>query len=251
MSSSWSWNLFRISGIPLSVHYSFLLLLVYIGYQGWTAQTWTGLVWSVLTVCAFFGCVVLHELGHSFAARRYGVGVRRILLMPIGGMAEFDSLPRQPSKELVITFAGPAVNFVVAALLWWPINQLPQQIYFYSAQGLLYQLFWANIIMGLFNLVPVFPMDGGRIFRALLATKFTYLKATHWASLVGKVLAVIGAAVMFFWLESWLGALLFGFIFIAGDAEYKAVKRREVEDAHWREMLARLHRERQELPPLL
>ncbi len=216
------------------------------------AQAVTGLIWSVLTVCAFFACVVLHELGHSFAARRYGVGVRRILLMPIGGMAEFDSLPREPSKELVITIAGPAVNFVLAALLWWPVNQLPQHIMFYSAQGLLYQLLWANLVMGVFNLVPVFPMDGGRIFRALLATKFTYLKATHWASLVGKLLSVVGGCVMFFWLESWFGALLFAFIFMAGDAEYKSVKRREVEDAHWREMLARMHRERQrEEPPLL
>jgi len=249
--SSWSWHLFKIRGIPLSVHYSFLLLLAYIGYEGWTAQTWAGLIWSVLTVCAFFGCVVLHELGHSFAALRYGVGVRRILLMPIGGMAEFDSLPREPSKELVITFAGPAVNFMVAALLWWPVNQLPQHILFYSAEGLLYQLFWANIMMGVFNLVPVFPMDGGRIFRALLATKFTYLKATHWASMVGKVLSVIGGCVMFFRLDHWLGAVLFAFIFMAGDAEYKAVKRRELEDAHWREMLARMHRERQELPPVL
>ena len=250
--SSWSWHLFKISGIPLSVHYSFLLLLAYIGYQGWMAQGVTGLIWSVLTVCAFFACVVIHELGHSFAARRYGVGVRRILLMPIGGMAEFDSLPREPSKELVITIAGPAVNFVLAALLWWPVNQLPQNIMFYSAQGLLFQLLWANLVMGVFNLVPVFPMDGGRIFRALLATKFTYLKATQWASLVGKVLSVGGACVMYFWLDSWLGALLFGFIFMAGDAEYKAVKRREFEDAHWREMLARMHRERQsEEPPIL
>ena len=145
--SSWSWHLFKISGIPLSVHYSFLLLLAYIGYQGWMAQGVTGLIWSVLTVCAFFACVVLHELGHSFAARRYGVGVQRILLMPIGGMAEFDSLPREPSKELVITIAGPAVNFVLAALLWWPVNQLPQNIMFYSAQGLLFQLLWSWVCL--------------------------------------------------------------------------------------------------------
>jgi len=105
--------------------------------------------------------------------------------------------------------------------------------------------------MGLFNLVPVFPMDGGRIFRALLATRLTYLKATRWAAQVGKVLSIVGMLVMFFWLEHWLGALLFLFIFMAGDAEYRAVLRREREDAHWREMLARLHRERQQEPPLL
>lgn len=249
--SDWSLRLFRISGIQLAVHYSFFLLLAYIAYQGWQEQTMTGLVWSVLTVIAFFACVVMHELGHSFAARRYGVGVRRILLMPIGGMAEFDSIPREPSKELVITLAGPAVNFVIAALLWWPINHLPSKIFFYSFYGLLYQLFWANLVMGLFNLVPVFPMDGGRIFRALLAIKLPYLRATRWAANVGKVLAVAGIGVMLFWLDNWLGAALFLFILMAGEAEYRAVKRRDAEDAHWRHMMERLYQERQESPPLL
>lgn len=211
----------------------------------------TGLIWNLIMIVAFFACVVMHELGHSFAARHYGVNIRRILLMPIGGMAEFDSIPKEPRKEFVITLAGPVVNFAIAGLLWWPINQLPNQILYYSFQGLLYQLFWANLVMGLFNLVPVFPMDGGRIFRALLATKLTYLRATFWAANVGKVLAIAGILIMGFWLKSPLGALLFVFILMAGAAEYRAVKRREFEDAHWREMLERLYRERRPEPPIL
>jgi Zn-dependent protease len=233
------------------VHFSFFLLLAYYAYDGWQAQLMTGLIWSLITIIAFFTCVVLHELGHSFTAMHYGVGVRRILLMPIGGMAEFDAIPREPRKELLITLAGPAVNFVIAAILWWPLQQLRGPILLYSAGGLLYQLFWANVVMGLFNLVPVFPMDGGRIFRAVLATRLTYLKATRWAATVGKVLSVAGILVMIFWLHSFLGALLFGFIFMAGETEYRAVQRREIEDAHWRTMLERLYGRPREEPPVI
>ncbi|MCP5531033.1 MAG: site-2 protease family protein [Opitutaceae bacterium] len=238
---SWSIKLFRIAGIRLEVHATFFLLLAYVGWEGWTEAGGTGLFWRVLTISAFFVCVVLHELGHSFTARGYGVGISRILLMPIGGMAEFDSLPRAPRKELLITLAGPAVNFVLAALLWWPVAHMPDTIYFYSFNGLIYQLLIANLVMGVFNLVPVFPMDGGRILRALLATRYPYLKATKIAATVGKVFAVIGILVMLFWLDSVLGALLFTFILFAGEAEYRAVKRREAEDAHWRQMLERFY----------
>ncbi len=238
---SWSIKLFRIRGIRLEVHATFFLLLAYVGWEGWTYARADGLIWSLLTVAAFFACVVLHELGHSFTGRRYGVNVSRILLMPIGGMAEFDSLPREPRKELLITLAGPAVNFVIAGLLWWPVTRLPEVIYFYTAEGLLYQLFAANLVMGLFNLVPVFPMDGGRILRAGLATRMPYLEATRRAALVGKILSVVGIVVMLLWLESVLGALLFTFILMAGESEYRAVQRRERHDTEWREMLARYY----------
>lgn len=105
--------------------------------------------------------------------------------------------------------------------------------------------------MGLFNLAPVFPMDGGRVLRALLAIKLSYLQATRWAANVGKVLAVAGIGVMLFWLDNWLGAALFLFILMAGEAEYRAVKRRDAEDAHWRDTMERLYQERQQPPPLL
>lgn len=244
-------NLFRIRGIRLAVHGSFFLLVAYYGYEGWMEWALPGLVWSVITILAFFACVVLHELGHSFTAMHYGIGVRRILLMPIGGMAEFDSIPREPRKELLITLAGPSVNFAIAALLWLPVQRLGEPVLLYSASGLLLQLFYANLLMGMFNLVPVFPMDGGRIFRALLATRLPYLKATRWAANVGKVLAVVGIVLMIFWWHNYLGALLFAFILFAGDMEYRAVRRREMEDAHWREMLARLYGRPQTEPPVI
>lgn len=244
-------NLFRIRGIQLSIHGTFFLLLAYVAYDGWRDAQWFGIFWSQVIIVAFFASVVLHELGHSFTARRFGVGVSRILLMPIGGMAEFDSIPREPRKELLITLAGPAVNFVLAALLWWPFSRLPETLYLYSFNGLIYQLFGANLVMGIFNLVPAFPMDGGRIFRAVLATRLTYLRATKWAAGVGKVIAVIGILIMAFWFHSPLGTLLFVFIILAGEAEYRAVIRREREDAHWRETLERLYGRPHEEPPLL
>jgi Zn-dependent protease len=248
---AWSMNLFRIRGIQLAVHFSFFLLLAYVGFEGWQEDGPNGLGWNLITVVAFFSCVVLHELGHSFVAMHYGIGVRRILLMPIGGMAEMDGIPRQPRREFLMTLAGPAVNFVLVGLLWPIVQTLPDEVPLYSLSGLIFQVYIANFVMGVFNLVPVFPMDGGRIFRAILATKLNYLRATWWAATVGKVLSLAGMLLMFFWLEHYLGALLFLFIFMAGDAEYQAVRRRELEDAHWRELLARIYGPPPVQPPLL
>src|SRR5277367_4215846 len=118
----WSINLFRIRGILISLHFSFLLLLAYVCDEGWKEGGATGMYWSAGTFMAFFVCVVLHELGHSLTAMRFGVNVRRILLMPIGGVAEFDRIPRKPSQELLITVAGPSVNFAIAGILWCVIH---------------------------------------------------------------------------------------------------------------------------------
>jgi Zn-dependent protease len=252
---AWSMNLFRVRGIQLAVHFSFFLLLGYIAWLGWQGDPsepgsggWSGLWWHVAALLVFFTCVVLHELGHSFTAMRYGVGVRRILLMPIGGMAEFDSIPREPSRELLITLAGPAVNFAIAALLWAAVGVPAEWIagdFRVTADAVGFAqlvLFW-NLVMGVFNLIPVFPMDGGRIFRALLAMRLPYLHATFVAATVGKVLAggAVLAALFFFDQPHPLTAVLFGFIFFAGEMELRAVKRREIEEAHWRAVIARMY----------
>jgi Zn-dependent protease len=241
----WSINLFRIRGIQLSLHFTFLLLLAYWAKEGYDQGGLTGAFWSTALILAIFTCVVLHELGHSLTARRFGVGVRRILLMPIGGMAEFDSIPRQPTRELLMTVAGPAVNFVLAGLLWlvvdrssgMPDNALPLPA---SLGELGWCLFYWNICMGIFNLAPVFPMDGGRILRAILAIKLPYVRATYWAVMIGKVLAVTAAVIAFYAGHAMIG-VLFVFIFFAGQAEYRALLRREREDAEWQAMMAQLN----------
>ena len=258
----WSINLFRIRGIQLAVHVTFFLLLAYVANEGWNEGGLAGLLWSVATLLAFFTCVVLHELGHSFTARRYGIRVPRILLMPIGGMAEFDSIPRRPRHELLITLAGPAVNFAIAAGLW-AFVRFPRywdgSLNLFSFADLLRELFVANLYMGCFNLLPAFPMDGGRILRAVLALRLPYLRATFWAATVGKGVIGLGIAFAFAapWLHVseqplWLLAILFVFIFFAGDAEYRAVRRRDQQETFHREWLARLHqRPPLEEPPVL
>jgi Zn-dependent protease len=237
----WSLNLFRVRGIQLSVHFSFFLLLAYVAYEGFKMDHWLGMAWSVGTLLAFFCCVIAHELGHSFTALHYGIGVRRILLLPIGGMAEFASIPREPARELLITAAGPAVNFVIAGVLALFVDLSIAEEYPATATGFAQLLLFANLLMGCFNLLPVFPMDGGRILRALLAWRMPYVRATFVAASIGKVLAVAGVLIALFIGESILTALLFTFIFLAGEAEYRAVRMREWEDSHWREMLARYY----------
>jgi Zn-dependent protease len=254
----WSINLFRIRGIQLALHGSFLLLLAYIAWAGWQNDGLLGAAWSVAILAAFFTCIVLHELGHCFTGMHFGIGVRRILLMPIGGMAEFESIPREPAKELLMTLAGPAVNFAIAVLLWASFG-FPETFSFWSLSnyeasvtGFAHLLLHWNLLMGCFNLSPVFPMDGGRILRALLATKLPYVRATFWAALVGKICAVAAALIAAFWFEAYLTAFLFGFIFFAGETEYRAVLRREREEEHWREVMALFQSERPpEPPPLL
>jgi Zn-dependent protease len=191
----------------------------------------------------------------------YGIGVRRILLMPIGGMAEFDGIPRQPRRELLITIAGPAVNFAIAALLWSllpaPANMADGDVT--TTLNLVefgHGLRQWNLAMGLFNLLPAFPMDGGRILRALLATRFNYLRATFWAATVGKVLCVIGAVTVLSLAPAGAGGLmvaLFAFIFLVGEMEYRMAKRREIEDAQMRATLDRFYATSPQVeePPML
>ena len=229
-------NLFRVRGIQLAVHFSFFLLVAYSAWSGWREDRAEGVFWYTLVLLSCFGCVILHELGHCLTAMHFGIGVRRILLLPIGGMAEFDSIPREPRREILITLAGPAVNFVLAALLWVLLPPAPVQE---SASLTLLEfghvlLLW-NLLMGGFNLLPAFPMDGGRILRALLAMRFSYLKATYWAATLGKGVGLLGIGAAFYFDQPMLG-VLFGFIILVGELEYRAVKRRDVVEAHLRDL---------------
>jgi len=239
----WSINLFRVAGIRLAVHYSFFLLLAYDAWTGWRDDGWIGVACSTAIILLLFTCVTLHEFGHALTAQRFGIRVPRILLLPIGGMAQFETIPREPGKELAITIAGPAVNFAIVALLW-PVAR-PSTAVFESDLALSWTLVaqlltTINFGMGCFNLLPVFPMDGGRILRALLALKWPYLIATKWAVNLGKVLAIAGAVVMVHFFDNYLGALLFLFILMAGDMEYRTVKRQIAIEEHWAATLARL-----------
>lgn len=243
--------MFRIQGIQLSAHVTFLLLLGYVGWQGWQAEGIRGAVTYLAFVLVFFSCVVLHELGHAFIARGFGVAVPRILLLPIGGMAEFSRVPRRPAQEILIALAGPAVNFAIILVLSF-FTQIPswRQIATTDLEPL-QLLFVMNLMMGCFNLLPAFPMDGGRVLRAVLAQHLRYVRATRWAVAVGKIVALAGIAVMI-WLPEqphWMGAVLFTFIMISGEMEYRAVRREEEEERQWRQVLEQWYQHPRALPP--
>lgn len=233
----WSITLCRLRGIALRAHVTFLALLAYFAWEGWSLAGWIGLRWLLGYVVAVFTCVTLHELGHVFTARHFGVRVPRILLLPIGGMAEFERIPREPRTEILIALAGPAVNLVLllalAALVGWPPTLLVLNVPFHWGE-LAHTLIVMNGVMLAFNLIPVFPMDGGRVLRAVLSRRMPYLRATRWAAHVAKVLAVPAAVALAYYAENYLAVVLFAFIVIAGESEYRTVRRQDAEDAYWR-----------------
>lgn len=197
----WSWRVGSIAGIALHIHATFLLLLAWVGVgefraSGSLASAANGLAF----VLAVFGSVVLHELGHAFAARRYGIRTRDITLLPIGGVARLERMPREPRQELVVALAGPAVNVVIAGLLYAWIRAtggVPELDTTASTASplepaFLAQLLAMNLWLVLFNLIPAFPMDGGRVLRALLALRRRdHVRATETATRVGKFFALL------------------------------------------------------------
>lgn len=209
----WSWKLGRIAGIDTHVHASFLLLVVWAAwaaYQG--AGTGLAALLGVVFLLAVFGSVLLHELGHALTARRFGIRTRGITLLPIGGVAALEGEPRTPKQELAIALAGPAVNFVLAAglFVFMSVAGLP-------AYGLLGSLMTANLMLGLFNLLPAFPMDGGRALRAFLATRVGGPRATDIAVRVGKFAAVAFGIYGLF--NNWMLMLIAAFVWVAANAE--------------------------------
>lgn len=225
---SWSIRLFRIFGIELEIHLTFLILWVFFAAEGWRHAGLTGLVWASLLLILIFTCVVLHELGHSLAARRYGIPVSRILLLPFGGMAQFEKIPRKPQQEIIISLAGPVVNVLIVCaivpVMTAPAAGFQQRL---DTVGMLQAIFVVNVVMAVFNLLPIFPMDGGRVFRALLAMRLPYLKATSIAVGVAKVLAIAGIIGAIFLFPNPFLVFLFAFIYLGGDMEYRVTKRRE------------------------
>lgn len=192
----WSLRLGRFLGIEVSVHITFLVLLGFLtlahGLAGRSlAAAANGLVFFV----GLFGCVLLHEFGHALAARAYGIGTRDITLLPIGGLARLERMPDRPLQELVVALAGPAVNVVIAGGLaagllamgaWQPWSELGT-----TSGNLAERLLVANVFLALFNLLPAFPMDGGRVVRALLALRGDHVRATRIAARLGQGMAVL------------------------------------------------------------
>ena len=226
----WSYRIARVSGIDIRVHATFVLIVLLGALEWGVPHGVGGALFGALTVCTLFLCVALHELGHSLVAQRVGVSVREIVLLPIGGLARLAREPDKPLHELFIAVAGPLVNVSIAAalgavalllvgtradgasLLIESVSRGP------SVLALVGLLLMANLALAILNMIPALPMDGGRVFRALLALLLGRARATTIAALVGQLLAV-ALAVYAFRSGNVLLALFAGFIFLGAGQE--------------------------------
>lgn len=208
-------KLFEIFGISIEIHITFLLLPLLFGFLA-------GLKGVVLIIGVFI-CVTLHELSHALQAKKFGVRVDSVVLLPIGGVAAMRSMPEKPSQEFRIAISGPLFNFVLAAILFYPVYYLLGPRIFFSPSlkswpHTFAYLYWLNIILGIFNLLPAFPMDGGRVLRAFLAQRMGFQKATKIAVNFGHLFSILfvfwGIATSNFWL-----IIIAIFIYIAASQE--------------------------------
>lgn len=228
---SWSFRIGTIAGTEVKVHGTFVLLLAFAGWSGWQRGGSSAAIEAVVVLVALFACVLLHEFGHVAAARRYGVRTPDILLLPIGGLARLERMPEEPKQEFVIAIAGPIVTAVIAALAYAAIRLTgdvpPALLDDRPGLRLIGEIWRVNVALLLFNLLPAFPMDGGRLLRALLASRMGLERGTRIAASVGQ-----GIAVFLGVFAAMNGMLMLGlvavFVFLAAGSEAKSVKERKV-----------------------
>ena len=221
----------RLFGIDVFVHPTFWLLPLFVFLSSSTSLGASYAALDVAVVFAVFGCVALHEFGHALAAMHYGIRTRDITLYPIGGVARLENMPERPWPEIVVALAGPAVNVAIAAGIAGLMALDGYTLLDGLRSGLSLEAFWArllvaNAVLVAFNLLPAFPMDGGRVFRALLATGLGRLRATEIAAVVGVGMAVLmGVAALYFGYPMMI--LVAAFVFFAGRQELAAVRHQE------------------------
>ncbi len=231
----------KIAGIRIEVHWTFSLLLIWVIFldiqRGGT--TYTSLM-NIILILLLFLCVILHELGHALTARHFGIVTKKITLLPIGGVASLEKMPEKPGQELLVALAGPAVNVLIAFLLFLTVpiknylgldaDSLIQLLSAPSLETILFYLFIANLMLVVFNLIPAFPMDGGRVFRALLAFTMDRARATRIAAGLGQYLAVI--FFMFGLFYNPFLILIALFIFLGAYSENKMVQQKSMVEGH-------------------
>ncbi|HEX5483455.1 MAG TPA: site-2 protease family protein [Terriglobia bacterium] len=215
----WSWKIGRLAGINVYMHVTFLLLILFILVVDWMnghnlATTLTGIIFVLI----IFACIILHELGHALTARKFGVRTRDIILLPIGGVARLERMPEKPIEELWVAIAGPAVNVAIALALLVPLLAMGVSInwadFRWVGGDFIEKLMVVNVWLVAFNMLPAFPMDGGRVLRAILASRMEYTRATQVAARVGQGMALIFGIVglfsdpflLFIALFVWMGA---------------------------------------------
>jgi Zn-dependent protease len=227
----YSLQLGNIFGIKVQIHWTFLILLGWIVFSNVRAGSGAEqTIWSVLFILTIFACVTLHEFGHALAARRFGIKTKDITLLPIGGLARLESIPEKPKEELIVAIAGPLVNILIFAALY-PIVHFTtgitlsiNQFSSITSENFLFTLLFFNLWLAIFNLIPAFPMDGGRVLRALLSFNMERHKATAIAARIGQLIA-IGFVIIGFFANPFLIFIgLFIFLGAQAEAEYTQAK---------------------------
>lgn len=225
-----SWRLARLAGVDINVHWSFSFIIIWVILQGTFSQgNIEAVIFALIAVLLLFGCVTLHELGHALTALRFNIPVKNIILLPIGGLAQMQSLPEKPIHEMLIAGAGPLVNLsiavglvpvafvfseetLLAGFITSPGTVLEgvMQSFFQEGAvlGLIIFLLLSNAILFVFNLIPAFPMDGGRILRAILALFLSYPRATQISVTIGHAIAILLILGSFYYKN-------FGLLFVA------------------------------------
>ena len=225
----WSFRIGTLFGIRIEVHVTFLLMIA--GFSIWRSKGAADALMTAFELLLLFGCVLLHELGHALAARRYGILTREIVLLPIGGVARLERMPTKPSQEIVVALAGPGVNLVLATLfggLLFAMGKTPPPPSAMLETGeLVAILMYSNLMMIAVNLIPAFPMDGGRVLRAVLALFTPYARATRIASLIGQGFAIIFAVIgLFYFTQAPTVLFIALFVFMIAGEERALVQRR-------------------------
>lgn len=225
----WSFKLGTLAGIDVYVHATFFILIAWLGMNAWQAgQSLAEIMTTIFFVLALFGCVVLHELGHALMARRYGIATRDITLLPIGGVARLERMPEDPGQEFRVAMAGPAVNVVIASLLAVGLslagNASGAPALDLMGGPFLERLMVLNMVLAMFNLLPAFPMDGGRALRALLAIRMGHARATRIAASIGQTMALVFGALGLFGNPFLILIALFVWIGAAGEASAAQLK---------------------------
>ena len=227
----WSWKLGTIAGIGIYVHSTFVLVLIWVGFISYS-QTQEPLqaVEGVVFVLLLFGCIVLHELGHALMARRFGYRTRDITLLPIGGVARLERMPEDPGQEFAVAIAGPLVNVAIFGVLAVSLTGAGVPIWPPNLElvggNFLSRMAWINLMLAVFNLLPAFPMDGGRVLRALLGRRMPFTEATRIAATVGQMMAfVFGLLGLLF--NPFLLLIAF-FVYMAASEEAAVVQMRTV-----------------------
>jgi Zn-dependent protease/predicted transcriptional regulator len=222
----WSLTIGRFGGTAVKIHVTFLLLLAWIGFSAWRQGGPSAARDSLVFIILIFVCVVLHEFGHILVARRYGIEAPEVTLLPIGGVASLQALPEKPSQEFAIAIAGPAVNFAIALvllLLAGPFDAADLQRLDDPQVSLVARLADANLFLAAFNLIPAFPMDGGRVLRALLAMKLGRARATRVAASVGQAFAFGLGFLGLFGDPLLIFVAIFIYVAAAGEAQITAI----------------------------